>query len=89
MAEKRPSIHAFFSMKKRKEAQTSDEVNNQSLTQTHLNSAFMTHIYKEKFDSIHLNSICSTFVTINEQKNAFFNAFLIIFIFCPFILLIY
>jgi hypothetical protein len=76
MAEKHPSIHAFFSMKKRKEAQTSDELNTQSLTQTHFNSAFMTHIYKEKLDSIDLNSIFSTFVTRNEQKEMFFfNAF--------------
>jgi hypothetical protein len=75
MAEKRPVIHPFFSMKKRKEVQKNDEVNTQSLTQTHLNSAFMTHICKKKLDSIDLNSICSTFVTRNEQKKLIFRVF--------------
>jgi hypothetical protein len=91
MTEKRPVIHLFFSKKKRKEVQTNDEVNTQSLTQTRLNSAFMADIYKEKLDSIDLNSICSTFVTRNEQKNTVFWCFLIMFtcIFCPFMWLIY
>jgi hypothetical protein len=75
MAKKRRSIHPFFSVKKRKEAPTSDEVNTQSLTQTRLDSAFMTHIYKDKLDSIDLNSICSTFVTRNEPKKCFLMLF--------------
>jgi hypothetical protein len=35
----------------------------------------MTHIYKEKLDSIDLNSIFSTFVSKNEQRKLFFGAF--------------
>jgi hypothetical protein len=46
-----------------------------TMTQTRLTSAFMTHIYKEKLDSIDLNSICSTFVSTNEQRKLFFGAF--------------
>jgi hAT family C-terminal dimerisation region len=46
-----------------------------TMTQTRLNSAFLTHIYKEKMDSIDLNSICSTFVSRNEQRKRFFGTF--------------
>jgi len=46
-----------------------------TMTQTRLNSAFLTHIYEEKMDSIDLNSICSTFASRNEQRKRFFGTF--------------
>jgi hypothetical protein len=55
--------------------ETNDEVNTQSLTQTRWNSALVTHIYKEKLDSIDLKSICSTFVPRNGQRKLFFGVF--------------
>lgn len=46
-----------------------------TMTQTRLNSVFLTHIYKEKTDSIDLKSLCSTFASKNEQRKQFFGAF--------------
>jgi hypothetical protein len=46
-----------------------------SSLQYRLNSVFLTHIYKEKTDSIDLKSFCSTFASKNEQRKLFFGAF--------------
>jgi hypothetical protein len=46
-----------------------------TMTQTRLNSAFIIHIYKERLDSVDLKSICSIFVSRNEQRKVFFGAF--------------
>ena len=46
-----------------------------TMIQIRWNSAFLTNIYKEKMDSIELNSICSTFASRNEQRKLFFGAF--------------
>jgi predicted GTPase len=46
-----------------------------TMTQTRLNSVFLTHIYKEKTDSIDLNSICATFASKNDQRKLFFGVF--------------
>ena len=46
-----------------------------TMTQTRLNSVFLTHIYKEKTDFIDLKSLCSTFASKNEQRKQFFGAF--------------
>jgi len=47
-----------------------------TMTQARLNSAFITHIYKERLDSVDLKSICSIFVSRNEQRKMFFSPFL-------------
>jgi len=46
-----------------------------TMTQTRLNSVFLTHIYKEKTDSLDLKNLCSTFISKNEQRKLFFGAF--------------
>ncbi|CAM4768570.1 unnamed protein product [Rotaria magnacalcarata] len=46
-----------------------------TMTPTRLNSVFLTHIYKEKTDSIDLRSLCSTFASKNEQRKLFFGIF--------------
>jgi hypothetical protein len=46
-----------------------------TMTQTRLNSVFLTHIYKEKTDAIDLKSLCSTFASKNEQRKLFFGTF--------------
>ena len=46
-----------------------------TMTQTRLNSVFLTHIYKEKTDFIDLKSLCSTFASKHEQRKLFFGSF--------------
>jgi hypothetical protein len=46
-----------------------------TMTQTRLNSALITHIYKERLDSVDWKSICSIFVSRNEQRKMLFSAF--------------
>lgn len=46
-----------------------------TMTQTRLNSVFLTHIYKEKTDDIDLKNLCLTFTSKNEQRKLFFGSF--------------
>ncbi len=46
-----------------------------TMKQTRLNSAFITHIHTERLDSVDLKSICSIFVSRNEQRKTCFGAF--------------
>ncbi|CAF2639431.1 unnamed protein product [Rotaria sp. Silwood2] len=43
-----------------------------SMTQSRLNHCLLAHIYKEKLDKIDPNQIMSTFISSNEQRQAFF-----------------
>ncbi|CAF1484841.1 unnamed protein product [Rotaria sordida] len=47
-----------------------------TMTQSRLNHLLLAHIYKEKLDEIDPNQIMSTFISSNEQRQAFFGLML-------------
>jgi hypothetical protein len=42
------------------------------MTQQRLNHVIIPHIYKEKLDLLDLNSICSDFISKNQNRKTFF-----------------